>query len=225
MPAHFEAFRAMIENQTGNKIKILRTDNGAEYLSIKFTNRMTELGIKHETSAPYSPQQNGVAERENRTLMEMARCMIHSSKSKLSLWIWGEAVAYAAYILNRIPSIKTEKSPFETWTSRKPNVSHIRIFGSRTFVHIPDAKRTKLEAKCVEGVLVGFCENTKAYRIYIPTQHKVITSRDVIIDEMMGYSGATTNLEETDSLATAQFDPFTKVKEILQPLTPNELIT
>lgn len=93
MPAHFESFRSMLENQTGNKIKILRTDNAAEYESGMFTARLAELGIKHETSAPYSPQQNGVAERENRTLFEMTRCMMHSSKTKIPLWILGEAVA------------------------------------------------------------------------------------------------------------------------------------
>lgn len=208
MADHFESFRAMLENQTGNKIKTLRTDNAGEYESAKFTNRLAELGIKHETSAPYSPQQNGVAERENRTLFEMARCMIHSSKSKMPLWIWGEAVAYASYILNRIPSSKSEKSPFEVWTGRKPNLSHIRIFGSRTFVHIPDARRTKLEAKCIEGVLVGFCENTKAYRIYIPSQRRVVVSRDVIIDESIGYTGEIVNSKVTDSLVVSECDPF-----------------
>ena len=212
MPSHFESFRAMLENQTGKKIKILRTDNAGEYESAKFTNRLAELGIKHETSAPYAPQQNGVAERENRTLIEMARCMIHSSKTKMPLWIWGEAVAYAAYILNRIPSTKSKKSPFEVWTGRKPNLAHIRVFGSRTFVHIPDARRTKLDAKCVEGVLVGYCENTKAYRVYIPSQRRVAVSRDVIIDEAVGYIGNISYPEGTDSFITSQSDPFIQVK-------------
>lgn len=194
---HFESFRTMLENQTGNKVKILRTDNGGEYTSDTFNKRLVELGIIHEKSAPYSPQQNGIAERQNRTLMEMARCMIYSSKSKLSPWIWGEATAYATYILNRTPPAKSEKSPFEVWTGRKPNLTHIRIFGSRTYVHIPDTKRSKLDAKCIEGILVGFCENTKAYRVYVPTQRKVIISRDVIIDETTGYQGETVDNTKT----------------------------
>lgn len=215
MPSHFESFRTMLENQTGNKIKTLRTDSAGEYESGKFTSRLAELGIKHETSAPYSPQQNGVAERENRTLLEMARCMIHSSKTKIPLWIWGEAVAYAAYILNRIPSNKSTKSPYETWTGRKPNLFHIRTFGSRTFVHIPDARRTKLEAKCVEGVLVGFCENTKAYRVYIPSQRRVAVSRDVIIDETIGYVGHIADSTDNDSLILSESDPF--VQQVNKP--------
>lgn len=193
VPIHFECFLALIKNESGNCIKTLRSDNGGEYESGNFSKRFVELGIRHETSAPYSPQQNGVAERENRTLMEMARSKIYSSKSKMSLWIWGEATAYAAYILNRISSSKSQVSPFEAWTGRKPDVSHLRIFGSRAVVHIPDAKRTKLEATCVEGVLTGFCESTKAYRIYITSLRKIICSRDIIIDEAVGYGGDISN--------------------------------
>lgn len=170
VPNHFESFNSLVKNQANTAIKTLRSDNAKEYFSERFSARLAEMGIIHESSAPYCPQQNGIAERENRTLMEMARTMIHASQSKLPLWIWGEATAYSTYILNRVPPNKAKLSPFEIWTGHKPNLSHLRIFGSKVFVHIPDAKRTKLEPKCIEGILVGFCEFTKAYRIYIP-QH------------------------------------------------------
>lgn len=186
----------------------MRSDNGGEYLNINQGRRLAELGIVHETSAPYFPQQNGVAERENRTLMEMARSMLYASKSKLPLSFWAEATAYAAYILNRIPSSRSNTSPFERWTGQKPKLSHLRVFGSRTFVHVPDAKRTKLEPKCVEGILVGFCESTKAYRVYIPSQRKVIVSLDVIIDETKGCDVLNSDHVPDDPVTNSLFDPF-----------------
>ena len=208
IPSHFEAFRAKMETQTECKIKILRSDNATEYVSATQSNRLTELGIIHEKSAPYTPHQNGVAERGNRTLVEMARSMLYASKSKLPPSLWAEAVAYSTYILKRIPSNKSTSSPFEKWNGQKPNLSHLRIFGSRAFVHVPYVRRTKLQPKCVEGVMVGFWESSKAYRIYIPTQRKVITSLDVIIDETRGYEGEIPNPNASDSPIDPQFDPF-----------------
>ena len=162
-----EAFRAKMETQTGSKIKILKSGNATEYVSATQSNRLTELGIIHEKSAPYTPQQNGVAERENRTLVEMARSMLYASKSKLPPSLWAETVAYSTYILKIIPSNKSTSSPFEKWNGQKPNLSHLRIFGSRAFIHVPYVRRTKLQPKFVEEVMVGFCESSKAYRIYI----------------------------------------------------------
>jgi hypothetical protein len=174
------------------------------------SNRLTELGIIHEKSAPYTPQQNGVAERENRTVVEMARSMMYASKSKLPPSLWAEAIAYATYILKKIPSNKSTSSPFEKWNGTKPNLSHLQIFGSRTFVHVPDVKRTKFQPKCIEGVLVGFCESSKAYRVYIPTQRKVVVSLDVIIDETRRYGGEIPYPNAFDLLIDSQIqiDPF-----------------
>jgi hypothetical protein len=93
-------------------------------------------------------------------------------------------------------------------------LSHLRIFGSKAFVHIPDVKRTKLEPKCIEGILVGFCEFTKAYRIYIPTLRKVVTSRDVIIDETKGYNGDIPSAH-TEPVLESQLDPFVELVTII----------
>lgn len=119
--------------------------------------------------------------------------------------------------MNRIPSCKSKKSPFETWTGRKPNLSHIRIVGSRTFVHVPDVKRTKLEPKCLEGVLVVYCENTKAYRIYVPSHQRIIVSHDVIIDETSGYIA--TIDDETEKCHEIFKDPDPFVQQINDPET------
>lgn len=86
----------------------------------------------------------------------MARTMTQASQSRLPLLIWGEATAYSTYIQNKIPANKTKLSPFETWTGHKPDFSYLRILGSKAFVHIPDAKWTKQEQKCIEGILVVF---------------------------------------------------------------------
>nr|CAH0098495.1 unnamed protein product [Daphnia galeata] len=145
VPQLFRQFAATVRNKTNYNVLTLRSDNGGEYSSNEFITWLLEMDIQHEKSVPYTPEQNGVAERENRTLMEAARCMLHGSKQPL--FLWGEAVAYATYILNR-------------------------KFGSKVFVHILDGKRSKLDPKAVEGVLVGHCEHTKGYRIYIPEQRK-----------------------------------------------------
>ncbi len=134
----------------------------------------------------------------------MARSMLYASKSKLPLSLWAEAVAYSSYILNRIPSNKSTTSPIEKWNGQKPNLSHLRTFWSRVFVHVPDVRRTKFQPKCVEGALVGFCETSKAYRI----SRKVVVSFDVIIDETRGYEGEIPNPNADNSLMDSQSDPF-----------------
>ena len=96
---------------------------------------------------------------------------------------------YAAYILNRVPSASADKSPFEIWYGRKPDVAHIRVFGCRSFVHIPDTLRRKMDAKAQECMLVGYCETRKAYRMWNPATRKLAISRDVIFEESKTYSG------------------------------------
>jgi hypothetical protein len=131
--------KALVENQTGMKIKTLRSDNGGEFVSKKFDNFLDECGIQRQTSAPYTPQQNGVAERANRTIMECARSMIRAQG--LDLEFWAEAVNMVVYIKNRCPTKALEsKTPQEAWTSRKPDVSHLRVFSCKAFAHIPDIR-------------------------------------------------------------------------------------
>jgi len=112
------------------KIKTFRPDNGREFVSIKFDNFLHECGIQRQISAHYTPQQNGIAKRANKTIMECARSMIHAQG--LNLEFWAEAVNTTIYINNRCP-IKTleSKTPQEAWTGRKPNVSHLRVFGCK----------------------------------------------------------------------------------------------
>ncbi len=111
--------------------------------------------------------------------MECARSMIRAQG--LDLEFWAEAVNTAVYIKNRCPIKAFEsKTPQETWTGRKPNVSHLRVFGCKAFMHIPDEKRSKLESKSMPCAFLGYCEGTKAYRLMCVETKKIIKSRNVI---------------------------------------------
>ncbi len=179
----FKQFVKRVETEFGNPVDTLRSDNGGEYVGNDFKRWMLDQGIRHETSAPYTPQQNGVAERVNRTILESARSMLHSSS--LPLELWAEAANCAVYILNRVATKAVEgKTPYEVWRGVKPNVSHIREFGSIVYVHIRKEKRDKFEPKSVKCIHVGYCETQKAFRAWDPNSKKVVISRDVIFQEL-----------------------------------------
>jgi hypothetical protein len=180
----FKAYKALVNNQTGMKIKTLRSDNGGEFVSKKFDNFLHECGIQRQTSAPYTPQQNGVAKRANRTIMECARSMICAQG--LDLEFWAEVVNMTIYIKNQCPTKALEsKTPQEAWTGRKPNVSHLRVFGCKTFADNPDENISKLESKSMPCVFLGYCEGTKAYRLMCVETKRIINSRDVVFLEGM----------------------------------------
>ncbi|KRZ71003.1 Retrovirus-related Pol polyprotein from transposon TNT 1-94 [Trichinella papuae] len=172
---------ATLHTRFGRNPVTLRTDNGREYVNQRLRNFLREKGIEHQFSAPYTPQQNGVAERKNRALVEMAKCML--TDAKLPERFWGEAVCTAAYLQNRLPSRSISKTPFELWTGIKPNVDHIRIFGSKAYSYIPKQKRRKWDNKAREGVIVGYGSTTKGYRLLNPTTNEIWISRSVKIIE------------------------------------------
>jgi hypothetical protein len=133
-------------------------------------------------SNTYNPQQNGVSKRKNRAIIGAARSMLHDQS--LPLYLWAEACATTIYLQNRSPHrILGKMTPEEAFTSRRPDVEHIRIFGCSTFSHVPSERRTKLDPTAQQGILVGYSEVSKAYRIYIPPLRKVQVSRDVRFEE------------------------------------------
>ncbi|KAK2392639.1 putative mitochondrial protein [Trifolium repens] len=177
----FKKFKALVEKQSGKSIKVLRTDGGGEYTSTEFENYCKEKGIIHEVTAPYTPQHNGLAERRNRSILNMARSMV--KQKQLPKRFWGEAVSTAVYILNRSPTKRlVDKVPEEVWSKVKPSVSHLKVFGSLCYKHIPDVKRKKLDDKSEAMILVGY-HRTGAYRLYNPITDKVEISRDVKVIE------------------------------------------
>lgn len=173
----FKAFYSMAERQTGKKLKVLRTDNGKEFKNRGFENLLRCLGIFHQTTVEYTPEQNGMAERANRTIVEKARCMLH--EANLPKTFWAEATATAVYIINRSPSKGIRTTLEEAWSGQKPDLSNLRIFGTTTMSHIPKQKRRKWDPKAEECILIGFDEESKAYRLYNKKTKKVFKSRDV----------------------------------------------
>ena len=184
--AKFKAFKALAENQTGKPIRTLRSDNGGEYTSHVFSQYLQEKGIHHQKTVAYTPEQNGVAERANRTIMEVARCMLY--EQNMDRKFWAEAVSTAVYLKDRNPTkALSDMTPLEAWSGRKPTVAHLRSFGCKAYAHIPVQKRTKLDSKTIECTFVGYCNQSKAYRVYDPTKDYVIITRDVIFNE--SYNG------------------------------------
>ncbi|GJZ45702.1 retrotransposon protein, putative, ty1-copia subclass [Tanacetum coccineum] len=120
----FVLYKTEVENQLGKKIKVVLSDGGGEYVS-PYANLCAKHGIRHEFTAPCSPQQNGTAERKNRTLKEMVNAMLISSS--LSQDIWGEANLTATYLLNKIPRKEKEETPYELWMGKKPSYQYLRV--------------------------------------------------------------------------------------------------
>ena len=177
----FKEWEAAVTNQIDCKIKTLRTDNGGEYTSTEFEDFLKEKGIRHETTVPHSPQQNGVAERMNRTLQEAALSMIlHAGLSKA---FWAEAVCNAAYVRNRVVTTATAVTPYERWYGKKPDVSNFRVFGCTAYAHVPDASRQKLDQKAVKMRFVGYSLTQKGYRLYDENRQRIFIRRDVTFNE------------------------------------------
>ncbi|CAL9021865.1 unnamed protein product, partial [Prunus brigantina] len=167
----FRKFKAMTELQSGYKIKGLRSDRGGEFLSGEFNKFCEESGIQRQLTMAYSPQQNGVAERKNRTVVEMAKSMLH--EKGVPYEFWAEAVNTAVYLLNRCPTKALNKiTPFEAYTGRKPGIAHLKIFGSPCHVLIPSALRHKLEENNHKCIFVGYGLCEKGYRLFDPSTRK-----------------------------------------------------
>eukprot|EP00731_Ephydatia_muelleri_P012155 Em0006g1049a len=180
----FKEFERCSTNECGLSIGIFRSDNGGEYISKEFEKFLLDKGIHHELSAPYSPAQNGVAERINRTLMESARTMM--AQAGLSDKYWAEAVVTGTFLRNRVParSFKEKTTPFEKWYEKKPDLSHLRVFGCMAYAYIPDTNRKdKLSKKAEKLRFIGYSLQTKAYRLINDDTGKIIVRRDVIFNE------------------------------------------
>ncbi|CAL5408817.1 unnamed protein product [Camellia sinensis] len=174
----FKNYKALVEKEVGNAIQTLRTDRGGEFNSREFANFCEMHGIKRQLTASYTSQQNGVAERKNRTILNMVRSML--STSGLPKSFWPEAILWSIYLLNRSPTIAVRNmTPEEAWSGRQPSVAHLRIFGCIAYAHVPDEKRKKLDDKGVKGI----SEQSKAYKLYNPITEKIVISRDVVFDE------------------------------------------
>ena len=179
---HFLEWKALVENASGHKLKVLRTDNGGEFTSTKFEEFLKSTGVRHECTVPKTPEQNGVAERLNRTLVEKVRSMLIDSK--LPHKFWAEALSTATYLRNRSPTkVIAGMTPHEAWAKEKPQVGHLRVFGCDAYAHIPKDERQKLDPKMRKCIFLGYGQQTKGYRLYDPDRGKIFYSRDVKFNE------------------------------------------
>lgn len=167
-------------------IKTLRTDHGGEFCSHEFQVFCEKRGITRHLTAPYSPQQNGVVERRNRTLLGMTRCILkHMS---IPNYLWGEAVRHSTYIINRVGTrVLVSSTPYEMFKKKKPSVGHMRVFGCLGYAKIDSGHLKKLDDRSRKLVHLGTEPGTKAYRLYDPTSRKIVVSRDVVFDENQGW--------------------------------------
>ncbi|KAJ3704843.1 hypothetical protein LUZ61_008548 [Rhynchospora tenuis] len=176
--AVFKKFKVLVEKLNGIYIKALRSDRGCEYISKEFEYFCEEHGIRRFLTAPYSPQQNGVAERKNRTILDMVRSMLKSKNMPKEFW--AEVVQCAVYLQNRCPTASLENmTPQEAWCGVKPTVSHLKVFGSVAYAHIPDQRRTKLDDKSKKLIFIDYDERSKACKFIDPATNKIRISHDV----------------------------------------------
>ncbi|KAL3700258.1 hypothetical protein R1sor_018280 [Riccia sorocarpa] len=191
----FRKFRAEVEKESGKPIKVLRSDRGGEYMSGDFLRYCEDHGIRRQLTTANKPAQNGVAEWRNRSLLEKARSMAH--EANIPAYLWGETVSTANYLLNISPTTANpDTTPEERYSGIKPDVTRLRVFGARAYVHIGPRGRNKLESRAKVCILVGYDSRSKAYRCYSPTDRKILITNDVVFDEHL------TNAEDIDQSDT-----------------------
>jgi hypothetical protein len=150
--------------------------------------------MKHEFSSPYTPQQNGVVERKNRTLMDMARTMLEEYKTLDQFWT--EAINTVCYSNRLYHHRILKKTSYELLTRKKPNVSYFRVFGSKCFILVKKGRNSKFAPKAVEGFLLGYDSNTRAYRVFNKSTRLVEVSCDIVFDETNGSQVEQVDLDE-----------------------------
>jgi len=167
----FKQFHALVERETGKKLKCIRTDNGGEYIG-PFDEYCRNHGIRHQKTPPKTPQLNGLAERMNRTLVERVRCLL--SQSQLAKTFWGEALNTVVHVLNLTPCVPLgNEVPNRIWSKKDISYSHLRVFGCKAFVHVPKDERSKLDAKTRPSVFLGYGQDEFGYRLYDVTARKI----------------------------------------------------
>ncbi|MCO5569788.1 hypothetical protein L7F22_023503 [Adiantum nelumboides] len=174
----FLEFKVMVEKENGCHIKCLCTDGGGEYMSHNFDDYLREQGIRRQITCRYTPQQNGVAERKNRVIAEIARAMMN--EMNMPLTYCAEAVHTAVHIMNQTPRAAIhEISPYERLYGIKSTISYMKVFGCVCYVHVPNEARKKMEPKAMKCIFLDYPVEKKGYKCYDPTTRQVYVSRDV----------------------------------------------
>ncbi|KAH9140730.1 hypothetical protein AeRB84_015057 [Aphanomyces euteiches] len=182
----FKEFTAYCRTQFDLPVRCLRSDNGGEYFSNSFSEFLLENGIQRDATVPHTPQQNGVNERVNRTLVECARSILHFCKAPLRFW--AEAVSHAMYLRNWTYSSSTPgMTPFERLWKSKPDLGNLRIFGCEAYAHVEPHQRSKFASKTIRAMYLGHETYIKGYRLYTSRPERTIVSRNVVFNETKSF--------------------------------------
>lgn len=182
-----QGFYAFVRCQFGDGpyplvLKSLHSDQGGEYSSRAFADFCLEHGIVHHRVAAYSPELNGVAERYNQTIQSMIRSLLIDSGLPLAFWV--DALYVAVHVCNRLPSAAVKyRTPFELWMGRIPDLSHLKVFGSVGYVHVPEPQQRKLMPRAFKTIFIGYSPEGRAYRLFNPETGETLLRRDVVFDE------------------------------------------
>ncbi|KAE8705298.1 Mitogen-activated protein kinase kinase kinase YODA [Hibiscus syriacus] len=208
----FKLWKAEVENQTGRKIKCLRSENGTEYTNSQFLHFCKEHGIKRYFTVRKTPQQNGVTERMNRSLNKRARCL--RLNPGLPKYFWAEAVNLSCYLINRSSRASLAgKVAEEVWTGHDVSFDNLHIFGCPVYVHVPADERSKLDAKSKECIFLGYKKGVKGFKFWDPVAKKIVISRDVVFDEQ-------SMLQQKKDTTVVDFEQFPVEKpETSQPIS------
>ena len=220
----FKRYQNEVENQLGRKIKVLRSDRGGEYLSIEFFDHLRDCGIVSQLTPPRTPQLNGVAERRNRTLLDMVRSMM--SRATLPMSFWGYALETAAHILNLVPTKKVSKTPHEMWKGKSPSLGHIKIWGCEVYVR--KETQDKLDNRSEKCLFVGYPQESFGYLFYRPAENVVfVARRGMFLErEMISKedSGSKIDLEEIQESNNEEPIVNTEVQqEVETPVVPDDI--
>jgi transposase InsO family protein len=190
----FKSFAILAQNQFEFDIKKVRSDNESEFKNARIDEYCDDKGIKHEFSSKYTPEQNCIVERKNRTLIDMARSML--AECNVSDSYWAEAINTACHASNRLYCHKLlKKTPYELLIGRKPNILYFRVFGCKCYILRKGSRLSKFEKKCDEGFLLGYSSNSKAYRVFNKTHGIIEEAYDVEFDETNGSQDENDNLD------------------------------
>jgi transposase InsO family protein len=204
----FKKFAKRAQNEFETKIKKVRSDNGTKFKNTNIEEFLEEEGLGHEFSVPYTPQQNGIVERQNRTLIEAARTML--DEYKVSDQFWAEAINTACHAINRLYLHKIlNKTAYELLLGKKPNVSYFRVFGSKCFILNKKPKNSKFASKVDEGFLLGYASNAHGYRVFNKTSGCVEVACDVTFDESNG-----SQEEQVDNVVGMEESPSKAIKKL-----------
>jgi hypothetical protein len=195
MFATFKSFVKGIHNEFETTIKRVRSDNGSEFKNTRIDELCDDFRIRHQFLVKYTPQLNDLIERKNRTLIDMARSML--SEYNVSQSFWTKAINMACYYSNRLycHPLK-EKTPYELFNGRKPNITYFQVFGCKCYISKKGTRLSKFDKKCDEGFLLGYSTTSKTYRVWNLASGTLEEVHGVEFDETKGSQDENENLDD-----------------------------